>query len=140
MKKNIAVIFFMILLMACETAPIKKVVKESYPNGKPKSVEFLQNINNKEELVEQKHYFENGQLKIGGKFENGKRTGKWVAYFENGNLQSEGVFENGVRSGYAKVYYPNGKLMYEGSYKNNLETGTWKFYNKAGEFVKEKTF
>ncbi|MFT4684883.1 MAG: antitoxin component YwqK of YwqJK toxin-antitoxin module [Flavobacteriales bacterium] len=35
---------------------------------------------------EHKEYYENGQLKEIGKYENGKETGEWKEYTENGKL------------------------------------------------------
>lgn len=126
-------------LIACE-APIKEVVRESYPNNQAKLIEYVQDIAGEEVVVDQKTYFENGQFKMGGKLEDGKREGMWVAYFENGNLQSKGDFKAGNRDGIAMVYYPNTQLMYKGQYKKDKKVGAWKFYNKQGELVKEEDF
>ncbi len=131
----------MCLLLSCNPPPtINKKVIATYPNKQPKTVNYIQKIDGKEVVVEQKEYYENGQLKMGGKLTNGKMNGIWKAYFENGKLQSEGEFINGLRTGLGKVYYPSGKLFYEGSYKNGKETGHWKFYNKKGKLAKEKDF
>lgn len=139
MTQKILTTISILFLMACK-APVTEVVKETHPNNQPKLVEYVQQIEGKEEVIEEKIFFDNGQLKMGGKFENKKRHGIWVAYFKNGNLQSEGKFKKGTRTGIAKVYYPNGQIRYQGQYMDNKEVGDWKFYSEKGELVKEKNF
>jgi len=41
-----------------------------------------------------KEYYENGQLKIIGKYENGKQIGEWKNYYENGKLKAIGEYTN----------------------------------------------
>ena len=139
MIHRILFLFITLFLISCEPS-IKERIEEAYPNNQPKVLNYIQEIDGKEEVVEEKTYFENGQLKMGGKFLKGKRNGIWKAYFENGILQSEGEFENGARTGVAKVYFSDGKIRYEGQYDNDKEVGHWKFYNKEGELVTEKDF
>jgi len=140
MKELLFLILFLPVLFSCEAPPVKEKVEATYDNGQPKMVNYVQEINGKEEIVEQKFYFKNGKIKMEGKLSKGKRDGMWKAYFEDGILQSEGEFENDMRTGLAKVYRPNGKLMYEGQYKDDEEVGHWIFYNEEGKIVKEKDF
>jgi antitoxin component YwqK of YwqJK toxin-antitoxin module len=135
-------IFFLIIvftLFSCEPPIVEKVI-ETHPDNAPKLVEYFQEIDGKEVLVEQKEFHPNGQFKMGGQFLNGKRTGNWEAYFEDGKTQSIGEFIDGERTGIVKVYFPTGKLYYEGQYENGKEAGHWKFYNEAGKLVNEKDF
>ena len=139
--KKIAILFFAIAtIVACGSDALTEKVESKHPNEKPMLVGCYKKIDDKEVRVAEKHYYDNGKLKMEGNFENGKRTGIWKAYFNNGQLQSEGVFENGNREGVGKVYFPNGQLRYEGQYKDNKETGHWKFYNEKGKLVKEQDF
>jgi antitoxin component YwqK of YwqJK toxin-antitoxin module len=140
MKRSFIFTIVVFFLIACDGNPVVEKIIETHPNNQPKVVHLVQMVNDKEEVVEQKIFFDNGQLKIGGKLSNGKRNGKWVAYFEDGTLQSEGEFVNGVRTGIAKVYFPKGNLRYEGQYKDDKEIGHWKFYNEKGKLVKEKDY
>ena len=140
MKKLLVLIIGLFVLFSCETPLAKEKVESTYDNGQPKMVSYVQQIDGKEEVVEQQFYFKNGQLKMEGKISKDKRDGLWKAYFEDGTLQSEGEFKEGLRTGLAKVYHPNGKLMYEGQYKDDEEVGLWKFYNEEGKLVKEKDF
>ena len=137
--KKILYIFIFLSFIACENPVIEKI-ESKHPNGEKDKVSYYQEIEGKEILVEEKHYHDNGVLKMRGKFLNEKREGEWTAYFNNEQIQSTGVFKNGLRTGIANVYFPNGQLRYEGQYKDDKETGHWKFYNEAGKLIKEEDF
>ncbi len=135
-------IFYLIIiifLMACES-PIVEKIEETYPDNQPKKISYFQEIEGVEVKIEEKYFYQNGKLKMVGKFLNGKREGVWKAYFNNEQLQSEGMFKAGLREGAAKVYFPNGNLRYEGQYNNDKEVGHWKFYNEQGKLIQEKDF
>lgn len=125
--------------MACES-PIIEKVEETYPDNSKKRVTYVQEQDGKEVLVEEKHFHQNGKLKMGGKFLNGKREGEWKAFFENEQIQSLGTFKDGLRTGDAKIYYANGNIRYEGFYEKDKEVGHWKFYTEAGKLTKEEDF
>lgn len=137
--KNTLYILILIFLIACEN-PIIEKIETKHPNGEKDKVAFFQEIEGKQILIEEKHFHDNGVLKMGGKFLNGKREGEWKAYFNNEQLQSEGIYKNGLRMSSAKVYFSNGQLRYEGQYENDKEVGHWKFYNEEGKLIKEKDF
>ena len=89
----------------------------------------------KEELkeVEDKAYYENGNLKYKGLLCNGKRIKEWKYYYENGNLKYKGLLCNGKRIKEWKYYYENGNLNFIGSYDEYGEqTGVWKTYYENG--------
>ncbi|MGB0881603.1 MAG: toxin-antitoxin system YwqK family antitoxin [Vicingaceae bacterium] len=139
MMKKILYVFLLFAIVACENPVIEKV-ESKYPNGEKNRVAYYQEKDGKEILVEEKHYHENGVLKMAGKFLNEKREGHWKAYFNNEQLQSIGEFKDGLRIGIVKVFYPGGQLRYEGQYENDKQVGHWKFYNERGELVKEEDF
>lgn len=137
--KQLLYLLIFIFLIACESPVIEKIDK-TYPDNKPEKISYFQEQDGKEVKIEEKHFYQNGKLKMHGKFLNGKREGLWEAYFNNDQIQSIGTFKNGQRIGEAKVYYPNGQLRYEGQYENDEETGHWKFYNEQGILKEEKDF
>jgi antitoxin component YwqK of YwqJK toxin-antitoxin module len=137
--KKIIYLIPLLFLMACVSPIIEKVV-ETYPDNAKKTVTFHQDKDGKQVLVEEKHFYQNGTLKMGGKFVNGKREGEWKAFFENEQIQSLGTFKDGLRTGGAKIYYPNGNIRYEGFYEKDKEVGHWKFYTEAGKLTKEEDF
>lgn len=128
-----------IFLVACER-PIVEKIDSTYPDNQPKKISYFQEQDGKEVKVEEKYFHQNGKLKMGGKFLNGKREGEWKAYFDTEQLQSEGSFKEGKQLGITRVHYPNGKLRYEGQYENDMQVGHWKFYNEQGILKEEKDF
>ena len=137
--KNSFYLLVLLLLLACESPLIEKI-ETTHPNGEKNQVSYYQKVDGKEVLVKEKHYHENGVLKMEGAFLNGKREGEWRAYFNTKKLQSVGVFKGGIRTGKTQIYYPNGAVRYEGQYENDQQTGRWKFYNQAGQLVQEKNY
>ncbi len=137
--KSLLFLFIVLCLFACGTEIIEKI-EVKHPNGSNKKVSYYELVGEKEVLVEEKYYHDNGQYKMGGKFLNELRDGEWKAYFETGELQSVGIFKNGESTGAINVYYPGEKLMYEGFYENGKPSGHWKFYNEAGQLTKEKDY
>ena len=137
--KHIIFLPILLFLIACE-APIVEKMESTYPDNAPKKISYFQEIDGKEERVEEKYFHQDGKLKMIGKFLNGKREGEWKAFFNNDQLQSVGAFKEGQRTGGAKVYFPNGQLRYEGQYEGNKEVGHWKFYNEQGKLQEEKDF
>ncbi len=138
MKRLIYLLPFL-LLLACDSQIVEKV-EETYPDNAKKRVTYTQNQDGKDVIVEEKHFHQNGEFKMGGKFVDGKRDGEWKAFFDNGQIQSLGTFKDGLRTGEAKIYYPNGNLRYEGFYEADKEVGHWKFYTEAGKLTKEQDF
>ena len=139
MKKGVIYLLLLTMFFSCDS-PIIEKIEDKYPNKEPKLVSYYKSEDGKEIKVEEQHFHENGQLKMSGKFLNGKRDGEWNAYFADGKIQSQGAFKEGKRNGLAKVYFPNGQLRYEGQYENNKEIGHWKFYNEEGKLIDEKDF
>jgi antitoxin component YwqK of YwqJK toxin-antitoxin module len=139
MIKKLLYLLPLLFLLACQSVKIEKV-EEKYPDNKKKIVRFYQEKEGKEILLEEKHFHQNGKLKMNGKFLNGKRDGEWMSYFPNDQLQSTGTFINGVRTGAVKVYQHNGTLIYEGFFKEGKEFGHWKFYTSDGKLAKEEDF
>mgnify|MGYP005991425983 CR=1 FL=1 len=137
--KNLIYFLSLLFLMACNSSIIEKI-EETHPDNSKKIVRFYQKQEGKEKLLEEKHFYQNGKLKMHGKFLNGKRTGEWKSYFANDQLQSSGTFINGIRTGEVKVYQPNGTLIYEGFYEGGKQVGHWKFYTKEGRLAKEEDF
>ena len=81
-------------------------------------------------------YYPQGQLKIKGLIQNGKKEGLWTAYYPSGIKWSESEYQNGNLSGNTTAWFENGFMRYQGRYDNNKRTGVWVFYNKDGSVQK----
>lgn len=135
-------LFYLVIifgLMACES-PVIQRVEEAYPGEEPKKICYYQEQNGYEIKIEEQQFYQNGDIKMSGKFVNGKREGVWNAYFQNKQIQSSGTFKDGLRIGEAKVYFPNGQLRYKGFYDKNKKTGHWNFYTEEGKLSQEKEY
>ena len=101
-----------------------------------------------------KEYYENGELKSIGKFENENRYGEWFFFtsegdtsevhvyengkiikkdkYLNGNLFLSESLKNGERDGEIIAYYPDGSIRSRGFYKNGVEDGKFSAYYENG--------
>jgi antitoxin component YwqK of YwqJK toxin-antitoxin module len=61
---------------------------------------------------------------------NKKQGGKFHEYYESGELKEVGKYEDGLREGNWKVYYRNGKIRQKGKYTKGDKVGVWKTFYK----------
>lgn len=89
-----------------------------------------------------KCYYESGELRYEGEFNEKGYYKKGKVYWENGNIMYEGDFheENNVNDDETsllykkgKEYYKNGNIMYEGEYTDTCEYIKGKEYYESGE-------
>lgn len=137
MKSAIILFSIIITLVSC-SEPLVEKIEATYPNNKPKAISYFKPIDGKEVKVQEKLFYENGNVKMEGEIKDGKRIGMWKSYYEDGSLWSKGEFVNGERNGYGENYYPNGKMREEGDYKDGKQVGKWKYYNEHGVLVEER--
>ncbi|MBL4796021.1 MAG: hypothetical protein JKY50_01265 [Oleispira sp.] len=103
----------------------------NYLNGQLK---FKDTLNyNWERIGNFKHYYDNGNLKEEGVYEDGLREGYWKFFYKNGQLHSEGSFVKGKEEGIVKCYCENGTLKVEKSFKWGVYNGWFKYYNCEGK-------
>ena len=67
--------------------------------------------------VKATYFYDNGQVKQEGFFENGKLEGIWVSYNEAGDKTSCGEYVEGVKNG--KWFFWKGNNLSEVDYSNN---------------------
>ncbi|MEZ4937135.1 MAG: hypothetical protein R2799_06030 [Crocinitomicaceae bacterium] len=134
--------FYLILLgiislSAC-TEPTKKE-EASQEEEKPKKEAQHQNgIQNDGAYRE---FYDNGQVKIEGYFDQGgKKNGVWKGYSKQGWQQSEIFYLNDKKNGHAVVFHPNGRPKYIGEYKDDIKVGHWRFYDEEGNLTTEADF
>ena len=109
-----------------------KVIESSFDNGQPKVVTFYDKFNGEKKKTKQITYYQNGQKKMEGTFEKGKRHGQWTSYYKNGTVWSEVIYKEGKANGIKKTFYKNGDLYYKGQLKNGKRIGKWVFYDTKG--------
>lgn len=72
----------------------KRVVIETFDNGKPAIVYYYKNIDGVKTKVYEEKYYPNNELRSEGKCLNSKRLGVWKFYFDNGDVFAKADFNN----------------------------------------------
>lgn len=85
--------------------------------------------------------YPNGQLSSCQEFVNGVGQGSWINYYENGNYKEVGTYEQNLVQGPIQKFHPNGRLQAEGRYKDwRIRVGTWKYYDEQGRLLKMEDY
>ncbi len=74
------------------------------------------------------NYYETGELKATGKYENQLKDSVWTYYDTDGYKIADELYINGKREGSWKVYYNTGQVAEEKEYTSDFEDGIWKQY------------
>lgn len=88
------------------------------------------------------YVFSNGVLLCEGITDmEGRRQGKWKEFYETGELKSEGTYQNSNRTGQWKFFFPNKTIEVVGSYDNKGRMdGEWKWYYANGELMRTEEY
>ena len=87
------------------------------------NIKYNFTYNSKGELHgEQFQYYENGQLKVKYKYQDGKLFGEQFEYFENGKIKKKGNYDDAWLEGDQIEYYENGQI------KRNVKCKRYPYY------------
>ena len=86
------------------------------------------------EEIEEKEYYENGNLKHEGLTRLGLRVKEWKFYYENGKLQFIGDYKYGEQDGIWKIFYENGNIKNIANYDYGKLVGLVRNYEEDGKF------
>lgn len=78
------------------------------------------------------NYYENGNKRFEGFFEDDKPIGTFTRYYSSKGIQSIMEFKEDGKTAYGKIYYNNGELAAEGKYVDRLKEEEWKYYSYYG--------
>ena len=87
------------------------------------------------EEIEEKEYYENGNLKYEGLTRLGLRVKEWKFYYENGKLQFIGDYKYGEQDGVWKTYYENGIIKNIANYDFGGLVGLVKNFDEEGNYT-----
>ena len=88
-----------------------------------------------------KEFYETGELKSEGNYQNSNRTGLWKFYFPNKTIEVSGSYDKkGRMDGEWKWYYANGELMRTEEYTNGILDGDYREYDENGNTLTEGRF
>ena len=82
--------------------------------------------------------FENGQKRLEGRYEDGKREGVWTWWHENGRKMMEGSYQDNKRVGIWFVAYENGLKQSEGPFRDDKRDGKWIYWDTDGQVKFER--
>jgi antitoxin component YwqK of YwqJK toxin-antitoxin module len=135
--RKIFFILSIVFLASCGPRLQEKTI-ETYPDGKPKRVQYFTPESEGSYLAKEIYFYENGQKKMEGSYNKEKQKhGKWLYWREDGKKWSEGYFFEGKDDGLRQTWHENGKKHYEGRYEKGTRVGVWKFYDETGKMVKD---
>ncbi|MES2417519.1 MAG: hypothetical protein V4541_04995 [Bacteroidota bacterium] len=79
--------------------------------------------------------YENGNLKVTGKYDKGYKVDEWSYYDEHKHLSEQMNYTWDKLNGRYRSYWDNGKLKSEGRYVGNKKTGVWKTFDENGKII-----
>ncbi|MFK7770315.1 MAG: hypothetical protein AB8B55_24100 [Mariniblastus sp.] len=85
-------------------------------------------------------WYENGQPKKRGQYDEDQPVGQFVWWHPNGNKQIVGMYSKGMKNGRWTWWFANGMKQYEGQYKDDQPTGVWRSWSKTGRLIKKENF
>ena len=156
MKSLILKLLPIVFLFSCS----KEVRELKYPStGNP--MEKYEVIEANGSFIKDGYYkswYENGQLKDDGQFQENKKTGEWKSYYENGQQSIMANYAEDEKVGTWTGWYPSGQKLQEelflpeggkqtfwyqtgqkkleGNLKSGLKDGIWNFWTPDGTLVR----
>lgn len=112
------------------------VVADTFDNGSPLKIAYVDD-NNPNDVKYEKKFYQSGNIFMEGPLKDARRDGKWIAWYENGVIWSVGYYVNGLKHGASEVYYENGQTRYTKNYEEDVAEGLWQFYDEQGNLLGE---
>ena len=108
-SKSALQIIFLVFILGCSNVIDENdlVEKSSLTYLKNSDTPFSGNISGK---------FKNGNNRIIGQYDDGKKVGDWVLFYDNGNEKEKGSYSNGVKIGTWLSYFKDGVISSKGDY------------------------
>jgi antitoxin component YwqK of YwqJK toxin-antitoxin module len=83
-----------------------------------------------EDKKKENYFYKTGNIFRKLNYSKRRPIDNFVEFYETGELKISGKFENDLKEGIWKIYYKNGKIKEKGKYKNDDKVGIWKSYYK----------
>ncbi len=79
-----------------------------------------------------KEFYSNGQLKLEGWLDQGKKTAYWKFYYKNGVIKKQGHYKNDLPVNYWYFYRKNSSKEKEGHFIDGKQNKWWLYYDSRG--------
>ncbi len=109
------------------------IAKEYNENGQLIAEGIIDTLDRKQS--EWKLYYETGEIKAKGRYQNNQRVGEWVYYFIKGNIEQKGSFKKNKYNGKWVWYNENRNIRREEYYEDGKEEGEFVEYNDTGKVI-----
>ncbi len=87
-----------------------------------------------------KGFYDSGQIRYEGTFDDGKEIGLFKYYYKSGNLEKEFFYtESGVRA-QVRIYYSNRNIKTIGEYSYKKRCGTWEYFDNLGNIILKENY
>lgn len=83
-----------------------------------------------EDKKKENYFYKSGNIFRKLNYSKRRPIDNFLEFYETGELKISGKFENDLKEGVWKIYYKNGKIKEKGKYKNDDKVGIWKSYYK----------
>lgn len=83
-----------------------------------------------EDKKKENYFYKSGNIFRKLNYLKRKPIDNFSEFYESGELKISGKFENGLKEGIWKIYYKNGKIKEKGKYKEGEKVGIWKSFYK----------
>ena len=83
-----------------------------------------------EDKKKENYFYKSGNIFRKLNYSKSRPIDNFLEFYETGELKISGKFENDLKEGIWKIYYKNGKIKEKGKYKNDDKVGIWKSYYK----------
>jgi len=87
-----------------------------------------------------RRWYENGQPKMRGQYDQDQRVGKFAWWHANGSRKLEASYSKGQKAGMWTWWHENGMKSIQGEYKDSEATGVWTWWDETGKVSRQENF
>lgn len=137
--KNIQLLTSLLLatLVSFPLVSQKEIIREFYPNGKPKLYREVLNDQANGLWLE---WYPNGHIRYRAQWKDNKGHGLWEYFHSNGQLRSKSVYDADIIQGISLEYHENGVLQREIIYVSGKREGRTNYFDANGQRIKTELY
>lgn len=114
---------------------LKQVVKETHPDGSPKTVEYTESSSG--ELKGKLEYYPTKKPFREWHMDKGLLNGESRSYYEDGKPWSLNTYTNDTLNGPYTTWHANGQVYIQGQYVHGEPSGQWSFFKDDGTIARQ---
>ena len=87
-----------------------------------------------------RRWYENGQPKMRGQYNDDQRVGTFKWWHSNGGQKLEAAYKKGQKSDMWTWWHENGMKSIQGEYESNQAIGVWTWWDEDGNVTRQENF